>query len=141
MPLTTADELEIIRLINRYSHAASNQDADALIDLFTDDVVWERKVGANDGKYTDRVRIEGRNAYRDFALQMFEVQGAIQYQYVATNPVVIGDGDRAEGVSTTFIIGVSDNNPSLMLLGNFDDEFRKTADGWKFSYRGMRCTM
>ncbi|MDT9600539.1 nuclear transport factor 2 family protein [Sphingosinicella rhizophila] len=140
MPLGSDDELAILRLLNMYAQCGSRQDADGLANLFTEDGVWERKEGAQQGKYTERIKIEGREAWRAFALEMFEVQGSTGYQYVAANAVVTGEGDRAEGVSTAIILGMSNEAASIILIGNFEDEYRRTRDGWKFAYRGMRVS-
>jgi hypothetical protein len=137
MSLSSGDELEILRLLNRYAQAGSRQDVDKWIDLFVDDGVWERKKGATHGKYTETVRVQGRGNLREFALESFEVQGDMAYQYVSANSVISGDGSRAVGVSTAFIIGMDGKGASIILVGNFDDEYHKTAAGWKFAYRGM----
>jgi hypothetical protein len=137
MALSSDDQLEILRLLNRYAQTGSRQDVDKWVDLFVDDGVWERKKGASQGKYTETVRVQGRSNLRDFAVKSFEVQGGMVYQYVAANPVLTGDGSRATGVSTAFIIGMDGKGASIILVGNFEDEYHKTPVGWKFAYRGM----
>ena len=137
MSLSGKDELEILRLIGRYAQTGSRQEADNWIDLFTEGGVWERKKGSSQGKYTEQVRVEGKAALREFALASFAVQGGTVYQYVAANPVVSGEGERARGHSTAFIFGIDAKGASVILIGNFEDEYHKTSEGWKFAYRGM----
>jgi ketosteroid isomerase-like protein len=137
MALNCEDELAILQLLNRYAPAGSRQDTDELVDLFVEDCVWERKQGATAGKYTDVLRVEGRKAWREWVLKSWENQGQLRHQYVAANAVISGDRHLAKAVSTAFVFGIGDGPVSIVLVGNFEDEFRKTDAGWKFSYRGM----
>jgi hypothetical protein len=137
MALSADDQLEILRLLNRYAQTGSRQQADEWIELFVADGVWERKKGASQGKYTETVHVKGRKDLREFAIKSFEMQGGMVYQYVSANAVISGTGDRATGVSTAFIIGMDGEGAPIILVGNFEDEYHKTADGWKFAYRGM----
>jgi ketosteroid isomerase-like protein len=138
MKLSSEDELAILRVINQYAQAGSCKDIDTLVDLFTEDGVWERRQGATDGKYTEMPRIEGRDAWREFALMSFDMQGDLRYQYIAANVVVAGEKDKATAQSTAYIFGIApDGAVSIVLIGNFQDELRRTEAGWKFTYRGI----
>ena len=137
MALSTEDELAIIRLINSYAQATSRRDLDGLCALFADDGVWERIEGATGGQYTEKVRVQGPAEFRQFAIKSFEMAGETPYQYVSVNPVVQGDGDTAEGKVTLIIYGIEPAGVSIIMIGNFEDRYRKTPDGWKFAYRGM----
>lgn len=137
MALSTEDELAIIRLVNSYAQATSRRDLEGLCALFTDDGEWERIEGASSGKYTEKVRIKGQAEFRQFAILSFEMAGETPYQYVAVNPVIEGDGDIAEGKVTLIIYAIEPTGVSIIMIGNCEDRYRKTADGWKFAYRGM----
>jgi hypothetical protein len=137
MALSSEDELSIIRLLNRYAQTGSRKDVEAWVGLFVEDAVWERLKGASSGKYTETVHVSGRSNLREFARKSFGMQGTMDYQYIAANPMIAADGADAKGWSTTFIIGMDDKGASIILVGNFEDRYRKTAEGWRFAYRGM----
>jgi hypothetical protein len=137
MRLSSDDELAILRLLNAYAQTGSRQDVDSWTSLFIEDGVWERKQAARTGKYTDRVLVRGKAALRDFAIKSFAMQGDLTYQYISANAVIDGDGDQARAVSTAFIFGIDSGGVTVVLIGNFEDRFERTSDGWKFAYRGM----
>ena len=137
MALSSEDELAILRLVNKYAHATSSRDLEGLCALFAEDGVWERIEGASTGKYNEKVRVQGPAEFRQVAIKSFEMAGETPYQYVAVNPVIEGDGDTAEGQVTLVIYGIEPQGVSVIMIGNFIDRYRKTADGWKFAYRGM----
>lgn len=136
MPLSPQDQFAIHRLLADYCHTFSACDADGWVALFTEDAVWERAAPAQGDKYNEIVRHEGHASLRELATSSFATQGVVQY--VCANPVISGGGDQATGHSTAFIVGVVDGAASIVVIGNFDDDYRRTPDGWKFSRRVVR---
>ncbi|MBP0590458.1 nuclear transport factor 2 family protein [Paraburkholderia sp. LEh10] len=135
MSLSSQDELEILRLHSQYAQYTSQKDAVRWSTLFTDDAVWERKEPAKGTKYNEKVRVQGTDALKKFANENYAEQG--NSQYFSANAIVTGDGTTAEGSVSILIIRVENGQPSIVVVGNFEDKYVKTASGWKFKYRGV----
>jgi ketosteroid isomerase-like protein len=136
MPLSCEDELAIHRLLAAYARAVGRADVDGWVALFTEDAVWERAQPARGSVYNEAVRHEGHESLRELASTSFAEQGTVQY--VSANAIVEGVGGQAAGTSTVFVIKLQDAVPSLLVIGNFADEYRRTPDGWRFSQRVIR---
>lgn len=135
MPLPPADELEIHRLLASYAHTTSEADLEGWLSLFTEDGVWERAVPAKGSKYNEAVIHEGQSGLRE----LLEAELGPGTQYVAINAVVDGEGDSASGKASIIVLGANDDGSvSVVATGTFDDEYRKTEDGWKFSRRSIK---
>ena len=112
-PLTVEEMLEIeaikrVRIL--YSHYFDMGDIDNLVDLFTDDAVCE--FGPNyGGDWVGKERI--RAGYQEFEGEGGPFSGAM---HANTNPWIELTGP--------------DKNP-LMLMGIYDDVYRKVEGEWK----------
>lgn len=135
MDSTARDILALHGLLAEYCHTFSRRDADAWVALFTPDGTWERAVPSSSDKYNEYVRCSGHAELRQLALDSFAAQGTVQY--IAANSMIHVDEDAATGVSTAFIIGVSDASPHIVIVGNFADRYIRTQTGWKFASRSI----
>jgi ketosteroid isomerase-like protein len=135
MSLRPEDELAIHRLLSSYAHTVSARDVEGWVDLFVDDAVWERAIPAKGAKYNEPAIHEGKDSIRELAESSFDAG----VQYLAMNPVVDGDGDTATGLSTVVVLAAGESGDvTLVATGNFDDDYRRTEDGWKFVRRSIR---
>jgi ketosteroid isomerase-like protein len=136
MPLEADDERAIHRLLTQYATAVSHSDVEGWVSLFTEDAVWERAEPAKGSMYNEYVRHEGHRSLRELATTSFAEQG--QVQYLSANEIVEGDGNHATGTSTILVIKVVDAEASILVVGNFVDEYRRTPAGWRFRQRVIR---
>lgn len=49
-----------------------------------------------------------------------------------TNPVIDVDGDTATGQWHVLVTGTLPDREAVWILGVYKDEYRRTAEGWKF---------
>ena len=125
-----ADREDIIELINLYGLAMDTQRWDLFDRIFTEDV--DADYGAT-SHWTDRARFKA-----DFGSfhELFDAT-----QHVMTNHLVTIDGDRA--ASHTYgawrlIRHAAGDPPVWDGTGYYDDEWRRTADGWRVARRVCR---
>lgn len=122
MPLTTADQLEILDLAARYSQATDHGDGEALAATFTEDGVFE---GAGEPRKGRAAHIESANAPRPPGLVM---------RHFISNPIIQGDGDAA-----TMLVYVEVKNlgaeAKTLLVGRYHDDLVRQNGAWKFARR------
>jgi len=123
------DRQEIRDLTCRYNDSFDNADGPAWVGTFTEDGVFESRVGG---------RVEGRAALLEwFANRPHHTIHA------TTDALVEGDGDIATQVCTVMVFERHENGALLRSVGKYSDRLRRTAEGWRFSYRSpvtMRLT-
>jgi ketosteroid isomerase-like protein len=120
------DILAISELKADYCNAADGgwdrptHDYDTVASLFVEDGVWD---GGKD------LRGEGQDGIR----ALFKSFQAWPFAFHRiTNPVVKVDGDTATGEWHVQVGITFDNKKSVWLGGIYNDQFVRTADGWKF---------
>ncbi len=131
--MTDLEELVEIERIRKlrilYSHYFDSNDLDRLAELFTEDAICEFGVhGTWRGRAELRKNYEVAHAHWDKLKK-----GSYPYMHIITNHWVEMTGpDSAEGrcylVDT--VTAEADRNP-LLLLGIYDDEYKKVNGGWK----------
>jgi hypothetical protein len=112
----TADLVEIEALCARYMSYTSRFVEDQWLDVFTPD-----------GEY---------NAFGTvYTLERFPalLAAAPRGQFIGNMPVVDFDGDRAASGKQHFVF--IDQSNHAMRLGWYNDEYRKTGDGWRIHRR------
>lgn len=120
------DEIAIQQTISRYSEAASRADWDRVMSTFTANATWE--IPTFGAVYQDHTLI--RKTMSGFVEQM-----AYFVQVNAPASIVV-DGDRATARSIIRECGkFSDRDEALEILGYYDDELVRTAQGWRFQRR------
>jgi ketosteroid isomerase-like protein len=120
------DEIGIQQTINRYSEAASRADWDRVLSTFTAEATWE--IPSFGAVYQDHAVI--RKVMAAFVDQM-------AYFVQLNAPALITvTGDRAHARSVIRECGkFADRDEALEILGFYDDELVRTAEGWRFTRR------
>ncbi len=121
------DILEIIQLKAKYCDAADvgwdrpKPDAEGVSSLFVEDGSWE--AGGDFGG------AKSRSAIKELFSSM---NNAFGIHYTA-NPIITVNGDTATG-KWQFLCPtlVTEDNVPLWIGGVYNDEFVRTADGWRF---------
>jgi hypothetical protein len=133
-----ADRLEISDVLARYASGLDGHDPKLLATVFTGEAVL-----AYDDLPPTPVKQFGK---RSKNLNRFVVT-----QHIVTNIAIELDGDRARSTSYAHAMHVGDapaepTNPyarfgeSYLMGGTYTDEWQRTAQGWRISYRRFVCT-
>jgi ketosteroid isomerase-like protein len=124
--LTMIDEIAVQQTINRYSDGASRRDWERVLSTFTSDATWEIP--------TFGVVFREHGVIRD-AMAGFVAQMAYWVQVNAPALITV-NGDRANARSTIRECGkFADRDEALEVLGYYEDELKRTEQGWKFTRR------
>jgi hypothetical protein len=120
------DEVAIQQTISLYSDGASRRDWERVLSTFMPDATWEIPVF----NMIYREHSAMRNAMAGYVAQM-------DYFVQINTPALISvNGDRATARSTIRECGkFADRDEALEILGFYDDELRRTEQGWKFTRR------
>jgi uncharacterized protein (TIGR02246 family) len=116
----------IRRLLHAYGDAVLAQDAVAWGELWTEDGRWELAPG--------RV-IEGRDAIVDHWRRSIASYRHVVQLYLSSTATV--DGDAAAGRAYLVELNVPVDADRRILVGWYDDTYRRTAAGWRFSGRSL----
>ena len=119
----TSDRIAIQELAHRYRDASCQRNLGALVGTFTADGVWN--IG--------RGEVVGRDALSDNFRKVFELfDHVIQLTH---NGVVKLDGDTALGRWYVTEYGLTAKGRRTFYIVHYDDEYRRTDEGWCFSRR------
>jgi SnoaL-like domain len=123
--LTPQDYIDIQQLVSSYAYG---------LDGNTDDGATYANLFAPGGVF-GRPRTEGRENLA--ALANTQPRGANYVRHFITNHVIEPSPGGAIGREYAVILDISENNnPGRIALGGrYDDEYVKTAQGWKFKTR------
>lgn len=125
MALDLADRLAIEDLVNLYCHNADYNPPESMRDVFIPEAVWE--VPAMD------LRCEGIDAIVAFFTQSRAGFGSARH--VISNLIVQGDGDHATASCYLQVIKVDEDPKQIVSFGRYQDEFVRTAAGWRLRHR------
>ncbi len=133
-----ADELAIRNLIARLAHFADTAPLDEYAGLFTEDAVWQmpetNAVGlpANDRRGKDAIT----TGAAERRAQRIQGPGTNTRHVVTSVAVEFGDDDDHATATAywSYVVDTADT-PCVLSVGQYDDEFRRTADGWKLARR------
>lgn len=120
------DERAIRRLVARYSDAVASRDEATWSATWTDDAVWDMGLAKAEG------RAEVVRTWKRLMGGFRLVSQLPQYGSVEV------DGDRASGRWQIVELGWPASGPGSLLLGRYDDVYRRTAEGWRFQRRVLR---
>lgn len=116
-------------LITRYTHLVDFGPGAEVADLFTDDGVWT----SGEESY------EGRAALSSF---FGRDRGHAKSRHVSSNTAVTVGEDSAEGLSYFTLYRYGEEKPRVpdlddqpVILGEYRDQFVRTADGWRIARR------
>src|SRR5438874_2523392 len=128
-------ERDCERLVVDYARRLDLGDPERVAELFTDDAVWEMP---------GRLRFEGRAQLREaFATRM--VAPGRTARHVVTN-VAIDLVAPGEAIGFCYLINYRHDSPTgqpedpapaeaPMYVGQYQDRFVRTAEGWRFKHR------
>lgn len=119
-----ADKEAIRELAHRYADAVWREDADAVVQLFTED-------GQMDTSLEDPIK--GRDALHAAFLRL--IDGADLQPFVH-NHIIDLDGERAKGVCYIDLRSVQDGK-SMMGSGYYEDRYVRVEGEWKFASRQL----
>ncbi len=129
-------EREIGLLPLLFAKYADNGDHAALAALFTEDCEFARPLQPDHPFYG-----------RDRMLAIFRDRPPILVRHIVTNVLVDLVSDT-EAKGTNYLTMLSNHTSTeppqeggTLYVGGFDDEYVKTADGWKFSKRAGRVVL
>ncbi len=115
------DRAEITDLTHRYCDLVWRRGGAAIANLFTEDGVFIS--GKND--------LKGRDVIRDYYAGLQKRVGNEPHPYIH-NHVITVNGDTAKA---TCYLDNRHGDCTSVSGGYYDDEFRRTAQGWKFASR------
>ncbi len=131
------DRQAILDLIAQYGYTYDTNDVEGFLALFHDDAVQSSYVAGQTAPLITRRSNSDRRAYmlgRRGAL----AQHGVQTHHYQTNSVLTEVGEGHVCAQTmTFVTHQrpSEATPQVVGTGIYRDEFRRSADGWKFSRR------
>jgi hypothetical protein len=134
-----SDRAEILNLSTIYSDGVVHGSIDDIMSVFADDAITEVPAdalvlsGANPAD-TKTIRTVGADALRTQYTGMVNTLHPLPA--VGLNLIVSLQGDTATGRSMS-IIRFRDN-PNLINLANYEDEYRRIDGHWKFTHRVIR---
>jgi SnoaL-like domain len=121
MTLSTADRLEILDVIARADWAATRRDADAYVELFTEDAVLDGDQGHH----------AGREALRASVGPIWAAEGKATL-HLMVNPVVDDDGPEPIARSVLLII---DPPVTIRTTAVITQTLRYSAGSWRIARR------
>ena len=126
MSLSAEDQLAIMDLSARYTHASDAHQAEAFADLFTDDGVIEGGPGGP---------AAGRDAIVAFAQGVNTNMPTVTH-YVS-NLSINGEGAAAKMTSYLNLMDKGDEGAKTVFMARYEDELVKTDGSWKFAKRNI----
>lgn len=128
-PGATEDAEALRRLTHEYARAVDSGRLDDLVALWTEDAVW-------DVTAFDMAPVQGVDAIRAFFAAL--VENTTHRCHLASNHVIDVDGDRASARVYLHAFVVTADGSRDESLGYYDDEYVRTADGWRFQRRTVQ---
>jgi hypothetical protein len=122
MTLSTADRLEILDVVARADWAATRRDADAYVQLFTEDAVLDGDQGHH----------AGREALRTSVGPIWAAEGKATW-HVTLNPVIEDDGGPEPVVRSVLLI--IDPPVTIRTTAIITQTLRPSAGSWRIARR------
>src|SRR3954470_15524396 len=119
----TADELAVRNLVARLARNADVADIDTYMSSFAPDAEWNMPGNLTRGH--DQIRA-GLVARRETGM----VGPGSRTRHMVSTITVSIEGDQATSESYFQYFAETDTNPTLKLMGAYQDLFVRTADGW-----------
>jgi len=138
--MTPEDRHEILDLISGYAYSYDGNDMDALIALFDDDAVTNIFVPSQDLPFhTTTTRSQLREEIGERRASLAK-QGIQPRHFLANTFLTEVSEGRVLGRTVLLVAWQRTGNlmPKVMHSGIYEDEFRRTPNGWKFVRRDLR---
>jgi uncharacterized protein (TIGR02246 family) len=136
---SVSDELAIRNLIARIAQSADTASPEEYAMLFTDDAVWRlpepNAVGLPAEERRGKDAILAGVAERRAA--KIQGPGSNTRHIITTVAVEVGADDFATATAYWVYVVDTANTPVVLSVGQYDDELRRTADGWKLAARDI----
>ncbi len=130
-PLDPADDLAVRNLIAQLGVMADTlpiDDLDSYLACFTDDAVWEAPIGVSRGIGEIKAAAEDR--------RRSGAQGpGAHSRHVLSTQAVWADGDGARSESYFFAVGSTDTDPTIRIVGYYQDRLVRSPTGWRIAHR------
>jgi len=132
-----ADELDIVRVLNRYAHGIDYGDEDDWLDCFTEDAVWEARSVASGSML---MRHAGRASLKAF-VSGHTRPPELYHKHLVAEPIVTVDRDRATAVCYLLLVVAGPGGlPAIASFGRYRDELRRCTDGkWRIAHRAVEA--
>ncbi len=131
----TADQLEIHNVLARLSHLADVGDLDEYVALFTEDGSWEPPPGSEPPVRALHGRAELLAGARERRAAGLSGPGTFS-RHVVTNIALTRTGaDTATAHSYWHFYEKTNQLHVPGGMGTYDDEFRRTPEGWRLAKR------
>lgn len=129
---TEKDHLEVLSLYGRVNQAWDDGDVDVFVACFTENGRYERP-------YVGLIT-EGRAELTELARkQAASLTTTLRKKHLALNILINGSGDTATGSCDHLVIAADAKSPPhCHSLGRCDDNFVRTAGGWRIAVRVKR---
>jgi uncharacterized protein (TIGR02246 family) len=125
--MTTADRVAILDVVTRADEAASGRNADAYVELFTEDAVLDGTQG----------RHAGREALRAAVGPVWAAEGRATLHLTLNAVIEPGpSGDRAVVRSVLLIIDPA-APPAIRTAAAITQELRRVAGSWRITRRAV----
>jgi ketosteroid isomerase-like protein len=131
--LTAEDRLDILQLIHNYAWALDTGDVDRFVGQFADDavLVWDA--------FEQPEEWRGHAELRAFAEDFRDLPSTAGRQHHVSNVVIEGEGERAQATAYVAVMLRQESEPCpVTVLGWYDDEFVRCAEGWKITRHVIR---
>lgn len=122
--LSPADYMEIQQLYATYNWAIDTGDAEAYANTFTEDGVFNN--------------LQGREQLAGFVKRWVESMNGASRKHWNSNLHIQGDGKTAQGKVYLLLLDTSVKPPAIVVSANYNDELKKTDEGWRFSKRSTQ---
>ena len=136
--MSIEDKIAIYEVIAKYSYTYDGKNADGFAELFTEDAVWESRRQGNAVPYT---HLESQKTIRDYVTERLEGRLATTFTRHFQTGTLFEELTLNTARSRTMVMIThqtpEDEAPRVVLSGEYQDEWRKTEQGWKFARRTL----
>lgn len=135
-----AAELAIRNILARLAQLADSGDTPSYLRLMTPDVVWV--MPENPALALAASERQGHDAIAagqtERAAAGLQGVGSNTMHVVTTTSVDVQSDDAATAYSSFLFVTSTSTMPSILNVGRYQDEFRRTDEGWKLARREIR---
>jgi len=127
--LGTSDRLDILEVLTRTETAASVRDADAYVELFTDDAVLDGAQGVHMGK----------EALREAVGPIWASEGSATFHLLLNAVIDRVNTDSDEVIVTSVLLIVSQGaRPLVLHVSEITQQLKRVDGRWKIARRSVK---